>query len=120
MRSTRRCGRPAAMTPPRVAVVHDWLDTWRGGENVLAEILRVYPHADLFALVDFLPDALRARLGGKHAVTSFLQRLPGARRHFRMLLPLFPRAIESLDVSGYGLVLSSSHAVAKGVRTTRA
>jgi glycosyltransferase involved in cell wall biosynthesis len=108
------------MTPPRVAVVHDWLDTWRGGENVLAEILRVYPQADLFALVDFLPDALRARLGGKHAITSFLQRLPAARRHFRMLLPLFPRAIESLDISRYDLVLSSSHAVAKGVRTTKA
>ena len=49
---------PAA--PPRTAVVHDWLDTWRGGENVLAEVLRLYPKRDLFALVDFLPDALRA------------------------------------------------------------
>jgi len=106
------------MTRPRIAVVHDWLDTWRGGENVLAEILRVYPDADLFALVDFLDDDLRARLGGKRAATSFLQRLPGARRHFRMLLPLFPRAIESLEVSAYDLVISSSHAVAKGVRTT--
>jgi glycosyltransferase involved in cell wall biosynthesis len=102
---------------PRIALVHDWLDTWRGGENVLAELLRLYPQADLFALVDFLPDALRARLSGRRAVTSFLQRLPGARRHFRALLPLFPRAIESLDVSAYDLVLSSSHAVAKGVRT---
>jgi glycosyltransferase involved in cell wall biosynthesis len=102
---------------PRVALVHDWLDTWRGGENVLAELLRIYPQADLFALVDFLPDALRARLLGRHAVTSFLQRLPGARRHFRAFLPLFPSAIESLDVSAYDLVVSCSHAVAKGVRT---
>ena len=68
-------------------------------ENVLAEILRAYPHADLFALVDFLPDELRARLGGKRAQTTFLQRMPGARRHFRGYLPLFPRAIESLDLS---------------------
>ena len=101
-----------------VAVVHDWLDTWRGGEQVLAEIVHLHPDADLFALVDFLPDAMRARLRGKRARTSFLQRLPGARRYFRFLLPLFPRAVESLDVSRYDLVISSSHAVAKGVRTT--
>jgi glycosyltransferase involved in cell wall biosynthesis len=107
------------MTGPRIAVVHDWLDTWRGGENVLGEILRVFPEADLFALVDFLPEELRERLLGKRARTSFLQRWPGARRYFRALLPLFPRAIESLDVSSYELVISSSHAVAKGVRTSR-
>ena len=65
----------------RIAVVHDWLDTWRGGENVLAEILRAYPQADLFTLVDFLPEAQRSRLLGKRAHTTFLQRIPGARRH---------------------------------------
>ncbi len=101
----------------RVAVVHDWLDTWGGGENVLAELLSAHPDADLFALVDFLPEALRPLLGGRRARTSFLQNVPGARRHFRMLLPLFPRAIESLDLSGYDLVISSSHAAAKNVRT---
>jgi glycosyltransferase involved in cell wall biosynthesis len=107
---------PTPPAPPRIALVHDWLDTWRGGENVLAEIGAMYPQADLFALVDFLPDAARARLGGRRATTSFLQRIPLARRHFRKLLPLFPRAIASLDVSAYDLVLSVSHAVAKGVR----
>jgi glycosyltransferase involved in cell wall biosynthesis len=101
----------------RIAVVHDWLDTWGGGENVLAEILHAYPDADLYALVDFMPEALRERLGGRHARTTFLQRVPGARRRFRLMLPLFPRAIESLDLSAYELILSSSHAVAKGVRT---
>jgi len=101
----------------RVAVVHDWLDAWRGGEHVLAEILRIYPHADLYALVDFLSDADRTHLGGKRARTSFLQHAPLARTHFRLLLPLFPRAVESLDVSAYDVVISSSHAVAKGVRT---
>jgi glycosyltransferase involved in cell wall biosynthesis len=84
---------------------------------VLAEILRTYPDADLFALVDFLDDADREALAGKRAITTFLQRVPFARSTFRLLLPLFPRAIESLDVSGYDLVISSSHAVAKGVRT---
>jgi glycosyltransferase involved in cell wall biosynthesis len=107
------------VTAPRTALVHDWLDMWRGGENVLCELLRIYPHAELFSLVDFLPDALRPRLLGKRATTTFLQHLPGAQRYFRTLLPLFPRAIESLDVAGYELVISSSHAVAKGVRTSR-
>lgn len=107
------------MSPParRVAVVHDWLDTWGGGENVLAEILRAYPEAELFALVDFMSDSLRDGLGGRRARTTFLQRVPGARRGFRSLLPLFPRAVESLDLAAFDLVLSSSHAVAKGVRT---
>lgn len=103
--------------PLKVAIVHDWLDTWRGGEAVLAEILSLYPQVDLFALVDFLPDGDRKKLRGKHAITSFLQRVPFARAGFRWWLPLFPRAIESLDVSPYDLVISSSHAVAKGVRT---
>jgi hypothetical protein len=102
----------------RIAVVHDWLDTWRGGENVLAEILALYPDADLFALVDFLPLPLRARILYKHARTSFLQRMPFARAQFRKYLPLMPRAVESLDVNDYGLVISSSHAVAKGVVTS--
>lgn len=113
-----RYSAPAMEGTPRIAIVYDWLDTWGGGENVLAEVLREYPHADLFALVDFLPDELRSRLGGRRARTTFLQHVPGARRHFRRMLPLFPRAIESLDLAAYDLVLSLSHAVAKGARTT--
>ena len=113
-RHTRRRGSGSA---PSIAIVHDWLDTWRGGENVLAEMCRVYPEAQLFALVDFLRDADREKLQGKRAVTSFIQHVPFARSAFRALLPVFPRAIESLDVSSYDVVISSSHAVAKGVRT---
>jgi hypothetical protein len=111
--------RPAEWCPSDVkfAIVHDWLDVWRGGENTLAEIYRVFPAADLLALVDFLADADRGRLQDKRADTSFLQKLPFARHYFRALLPLFPRAIETLDVSSYDIVISSSHAVAKGVRT---
>ena len=101
----------------RIAIVHDWLDTWRGGENVLAEVLAMAPHAELYALVDFLPSALRPRLRGKLVHTSFLQRLPAARRSFRKLLPFFPRAIASLDLSTFDVVISISHAVAKGART---
>lgn len=112
-----RAGDRAARPAMRIALVHDWLDTWRGGENVLAELVALFPDADLFALVDFLPEAWRDRLAGKRARTSFLQHLPFARTRFRNYLPLMPRAIESLDVTDYDLVISSSHAVAKGVRT---
>ena len=102
----------------RIAIVHDWLDTWGGSELALAELLALYPAADLFTLVDFMAPADRARFGTRTIRTSFIQRLPYARTAFRRYLPLFPRAIESLDVAAYDLVISSSHAVAKGVRTS--
>ena len=106
-----------AASIPSIAFVHDWLDTWAGGENVLAELTLLFPEAPVFTLVDFFPEALRARLGARDIRPSFLQRLPFARTSFRRYLPLFPRAIESLDVSAFDLIVSSSHAVAKGVRT---
>ena len=101
----------------RVALVHDWLDTWAGGENVLRELTLLFPRAPIFTLVDFFPDSWRARLHAPDIKTSFLQRLPFARSSFRRYLPLFPHAIESLDVAPFDVVVSSSHAVAKGVRT---
>lgn len=104
----------------RIAIVHDWLDTWGGAELALLHLLAVFPAADLFALVDFMGAADHARLGSRPVRTSFVQHLPFARTAFRRYLPLFPLAIERLDVAGYDLVLSSSHAVAKGVRTTKA
>jgi len=103
--------------PLRVAIVHDWLVTYAGAERVLREMLTLYPQADLFAVVDFLSDADRERLLGRQARTTFIQRLPWARKKYRAYLPLMPLAIEQLDLSVYDLVLSSSHAVAKGVLT---
>ncbi|MDO8453119.1 MAG: glycosyltransferase [Sulfurimonas sp.] len=105
---------------PKVALVHDWLVTDAGAEKVLRAILDIYPHADIFSLVDFLSDEERTTvLNGKHAKTSFIQKLPFAKKHFRNYLPFFPLAIESLDVSAYDLVISSSWAVAKGVKTAK-
>ncbi|NKF21896.1 glycosyltransferase family 4 protein [Solimonas marina] len=101
----------------KVAVVHDWLVTYAGAEKVLEQILACYPQADLFSVIDFLDDAARAKLGGKHAKTTFIQRLPWAKTKYRTYLPLMPIAIEQLDLSGYDVVISSSHAVAKGVIT---
>jgi glycosyltransferase involved in cell wall biosynthesis len=110
----------AAMTrraPRRVAIVHDWLVVLGGGEGVLRELIALFPECDLFAVVDFLSDADRARLFGKRATTSFIQRLPFAKTKYRGYLPLMPLAIEQLDLAAYDLVISSSHAVAKGVIT---
>ena len=101
--------------PARIAVVHDWLVDYAGSERVLAEILRCLPQADLFALVDHMPAAERAPLGARRATTTFLQGMPGVARHLAWYLPLMPAAIEQLDLTGYDLVISSSHAVAKGV-----
>ncbi|MEX3978155.1 glycosyltransferase family 4 protein [Paraburkholderia sp. EG287A] len=107
----------AAGRAPRVAIVHDWLVTYAGAERVLEQILACFPDADLFSVVDFVDAKDRTFLRGKRATTSFIQKLPGARKRYRAYLPFMPLAIEQLDVSGYDVVISSSHAVAKGVLT---
>jgi len=116
--------RPALVQPARmkhgfrrVAIVHDWLVVWGGAEGVLRELVALFPDCDLFSVVDFLSDRDRARLFGKHAKTTFIQNLPFAKKKYRVYLPLMPLAIEQLDLSEYDLVISSSHAVAKGVIT---
>ena len=103
--------------PMKIAIIHDWLVTYAGAERVLEQILALYPEADVFAVVDFLPPEERAFLRGKPVKTTFIQQLPGAARRYRHYLPLMPLAIEQLDLRGYDLILSSSHAVAKGVIT---
>ncbi|MGB3297204.1 MAG: glycosyltransferase [Phormidesmis sp.] len=101
----------------RIAVVHEWLTSHAGSEKVVEQILRVYPNADLYSLVDFLPENLRGFIQHKSVNTSFIQNLPFAKRHFRSYLPLMPLAIEQFDLSAYDLIISSHHAVAKGVLT---
>ena len=104
----------------RIAIVHEWLETYAGSERVTEQLLSMFPTADLFSLVDFLPAGERAFLHGRTPHTSFIQRLPFARKSFRVYLPLFPFAIQQLDLTGYDLVISCSHAVAKGVITSPA
>jgi glycosyltransferase involved in cell wall biosynthesis len=99
----------------KVAIVHDWFVTYAGSERVVEQMLACYPQADVFSLVDFLPEADRGMLGGRSVRTSFIQHLPWARKRFRLYLGLMPLAVEQLNLSEYDLVLSSSHAVAKGV-----
>jgi glycosyltransferase involved in cell wall biosynthesis len=108
---------PAALARLRIAVVHDWLVTYAGAERVLEQMLLLFPHADVFTTVDLLPEDSRGFLGNATIHTSFLDRLPLLRRRHRTLLPLMPIAVEQFDLSRYNLVISSSHAVAKGVLT---
>jgi len=101
----------------KVAIVCDWLVTLGGAEKVLSKILNCFPDADLFAVIDFLEDKNRGLILNKPVKTTFIQKLPFAKKHYRTYLPLMPLAIEQFDLSRYDLILSSSHAVAKGVIT---
>jgi glycosyltransferase involved in cell wall biosynthesis len=111
---------PSAGLPAgtRIAVVVDWLAQFGGAELVIKEILAAYPGADLFALFDVMAPEARRRLSDRPARTSFMQHIPGIGARYRSLLPLMPTAVRSLAVRDYDLVISSHHAVAKGVRTT--
>ncbi len=102
---------------PKLAVIHEWLDSYAGSEKVVEQLLQSFPQADLFALVDFLAAKDRGMLLGHEVHTSFIQKLPLARRLFRNYLPLMPLAVEQFDLADYDVILSSSHAVAKGVLT---
>ena len=101
----------------KVAIIHEWLDSYAGSERVVEQLIRCWPQADVFAVCDFMPEAERHFLAGKTPRTTFIQRLPFAKKRFRWYLGLMPLAVEQLDMSGYDLVVSSSHAVAKGVLT---
>lgn len=106
------------MTTPKIAIVHEWFTTLAGSEKVVEQICHLYPQADIFAV--FADPDMVARtpfLKGKRIRTTFIQNLPKARTSFRSYLPLMPLAVEQLDLSGYDLVISSAHAVSKGVLT---
>jgi len=102
----------------RIALVHDWLTGMRGGEKCLEVLCRRFPEAQLFTLLHVAGSTSPA-IERMQITTSFLQRLPGVRRHYRYLLPLMPAAVERLLVKkipgGVDLVVSFSHAVAKSV-----
>ncbi len=97
----------------KTAVVHDWLNGMRGGEKVLEAILPLVPEPTIFTLFH-VPGSVSPEIERRPVVASFLNHLPFAKRGYRNYLPLFPRAVESFDLSGFDLVVSSSHCVAKG------
>ncbi len=101
---------------PRVAVVHDWLTIPGGSEQVVLELLEMFPDAELFTSV-YDPDPWPTQITDRTVHSSYLNRIPGAARHYPKLLPLMNRAFRSFDLSSFDLILSSSHACAKNVRT---
>jgi glycosyltransferase involved in cell wall biosynthesis len=111
------CPRPLRPVQPamRVALVHDWLTGMRGGEYVLDAIAELFPEAELFTLVH-VPGAVNERLSSLRRHTAWLQRVPAADKYYRHFLPLMPLMIEAFDLTGFDLIVSSSHCVAKGIR----
>jgi glycosyltransferase involved in cell wall biosynthesis len=101
----------------KVALVHDWLTGMRGGEKVLEVLCELYPQADLFTLVHN-PGSISKLIENRRIHTAFINRLPGKSTKYRYYLPLFPIAVELFNFKEYDLILSTSHCVAKGVRTS--
>ncbi|MCO6431620.1 MAG: glycosyltransferase [Deltaproteobacteria bacterium] len=99
----------------KVALVHDWLTGLRGGEKCLLAFLKIYPQADIFTLLH-VPGSTAHEIDRKVKQVSFLNRLPLVRKYYRFLLPLYPAAVRTLNLQGYDLVISLSHAAAKNVR----
>lgn len=101
---------------PRVAIVHEWLTIPGGSEDVVIELLKIFPQAELFTTI-YDPSPWPELIKERPVHASFLNHIPGAVRHYPKLLPLMNRAFRSFDLSGFDLVLSSNHACAKNVRT---
>ena len=103
--------------PLNVGIIHEWLSSVGGSERVVEQFLQLYPDSQLYTTVDFLPEQERGMLGGRPVKTTFIQRMPFARKHFRGYLPLMPLAVEQHDLAEHDVIISSNHAVAKGVIT---
>lgn len=101
----------------RVALVHDWLTGMRGGERCLDVLCELFPTADIFTLLH-IQGSVSKTIEQRQIRTSVIQTLPLASTRYRYYLPLFPWAIEQFNLDGYDLILSSSHCVAKGVKTS--
>jgi len=99
----------------RVALVHDWLTGFRGGEKCLIDFLALYPNADIYTLF-YIPNSTSKVIDERVVATSFLQKIPQANRHYKLFLPFYSFAAQSLKLDGYDLVISLSHAASKNVR----
>lgn len=102
----------------RVAILHDWLFVDGGAEQVLRALLNCYPEAEIYTIFDQLePELRREIIGGRCTTSSPLNKLPGVSRYYRWLLPLYPWAVSKLDVGEFDLIVSSSYAAVKNVKT---
>lgn len=100
---------------PKVALVHDWLVGYAGAEKVLEQLLTIYPEATIFTIVDFIDKDNAKFLLNKKILTSYIQKFPFVRKFYRVYLPFMPLAIEQFNFAKYDIVITNSHAVAKGV-----
>lgn len=107
---------PEGSAHPRIAIVHEWLTGMRGGEKCVEALCEVFPDATLFTLVH-VKGSVSPTIERMPIRTSFIQHLPFAGKKYRHYLPLFPKAVEQFDLRAFDIVISSNHAVAKGVRT---
>lgn len=106
----------AARPELRIAIVHDWCPSFRGGERVLADLCSVFKGADVYTLFDFLPDDVKDQYFREVAFhTSVANRWPKVEKYYRHLFFMCPFLIEQFDVTGYDAVISSSAAFARGV-----
>jgi len=103
--------------PLRVALIHYWLVRMRGGERVLEQVLRMFPHAELYTHV-YDPEAVSELIRARPVKTTFINRFPGSRRFYQRFLPFMPLALEEIDLTGYDLVISFEAGPAKGVITS--
>ncbi len=103
----------------KLAIVHEWLNIYGGSERLLAEVLNLYPQAQLHALIHNKQNLIGTPLEGRDIKTSFLQKIPRVEHLYRGLLPIMPLAVESMNVRNYDVVLSISHAVAHGIKTRK-
>src|SRR5215211_8807075 len=106
-----------SLSEARIAIIHEWPVRYAGSEQVVANILKAFPQADLYALVHNSQALRGTPLEGVPVRTSFIQSLPKATEKYHVYLPIMPLAVEQFDLRSYDLVVSSNHAVAKGVLT---
>lgn len=104
--------------PERLAIVHEWFTSMRGGEKCVEALCEVFPSATLFVLLHN-PGSVSPIIERMPIQTSFIQQLPFARKKYRHYLPLFPTAVRQFDLSEFDLVISSNHCVAKGVKVRK-
>jgi glycosyltransferase involved in cell wall biosynthesis len=102
----------------KVALVHDWLTGMRGGEKCLEVLCELFPDAPIYTLIHNR-GSMSPVIETKRIITSFIDRLPAKQKQYRKYLPLFPFAVAQFDLTGYDLVISTSHAVAKNIRVRK-
>ena len=101
----------------KIAIIHEWVTVVAGSESCFKVFTEIYPDADIFVLVSDVNSLKKLNINPSRVTNSFIQKLPKAKTKWKNYLPLFPFAIEQFDLSEYDLIISSSHAVAKGVIT---